>query len=66
MSKMLPSMGLERILEKVRDEHTWKTYVVVAQDQVIGGCVLREHSLEATQARRPFVELALLAVDSDH
>ena len=67
IAKMLPSMGLENILAKVRDEHTWKTYVVTCDDgQVIGGAVLRDHNLTTpmtTSWTPSFAELSLLAVD---
>ena len=64
---MLPSMGLENILKKVRDEQTWKTYIVTCGDgQVIGGAVLRDHKLATsitTSVTPSFAELSLLAMD---
>ena len=68
IARMLPSMGLEHILTKVRDEQIWQTYVVTRDDgQVIGGAVLRDHSLTTTSMTTigtpSFAELSLLAMD---
>ena len=63
----LPRMYLEDVLEKVREQDTYKSYVVwssCAPRKVLGGCIVREH-LDSETPGSPYVELSLLAVDAE-
>jgi len=60
-------MYLEDILEKVRDQDTWKSYVVWSScdpSKILGGCIVREH-LDFQTPVTPFIELSLLAVSAE-
>ena len=46
IAEQLPRMPLIDIIAKVRDEKTWKSYLVCDSEKpmtVVGGCVVREH-----------------------
>ena len=70
----LPRMRLEEIICKIRDEKTWKSYLVTADQPtwgnssakkvVLGGCVVKEHLNGVTKddVTDQFTELFLLAV----
>ena len=64
INAQLPRMSLPDILNKVRQENIWKSYVALDtlnSKQVLGGCVIREHQQVDDQSK--FAELFLLAVD---
>ena len=53
-------MNLAHVLAKVRDETTWKSYLVCDDaSNVLGGCIIKEHSISG------LAELSLMAVRSD-
>ena len=64
ISRQLPRMRLSDILGKVREEKTWKSYVIssVETGMVLGGCVLREH--KSSIRSQGLAELFLLAVNT--
>ena len=60
-------MRLEYVLEKVRNEHVYKSFVATTQEdpsKVLGGCVIKEHFTFSSNL--PFAELSLLAVDQEN
>jgi len=61
-------MHLEDVIAKVRDQETWKSYIVSSScnpRKVLGGCILREHENFDYPSGTPYVELSLLAVSSE-
>ena len=58
----LPKMKLIDVISMVRDQQTWKSYVVVSEsDKIIGGCIVREHQDQQAM----LAELALMAIDQE-
>lgn len=61
IAEELPRMNLVDVLSKVRDEATWKSYLVYdasMPSHVLGGCVVKEHNMG-------MAELSLMAVRTD-
>ena len=58
IAEELPRMNLAHVLAKVRDEVTWKSYLVcdaASSHVVLGGCIIKEHD-------SGLAELSLMAV----
>ena len=58
INEVLPDHPLPKLIAMVREQATWKSYVVTAARLVIGGCLVRE------QASSPAAEVAILALSA--